>query len=544
MPGRYLILLVISFTVLLLSPAWAVSNNFTISVSTTLAMPTGDVLHYLRPAGSDTNCNGTANVDDSVGVRPNCGWATPNHSINCGDVIVTAAGSYSGFGTFNNGNWGTVSNCPSTSGGIDGMGGIYFAVLLCAGPDVGSCSVNGGSVEAFRVDQSHWAVEGFTATQNTNATAGCYNAENDSSEQKFVAFINDIASTCDLSGYTASGGGCGSVCGSFDYMAAVGVLAFNAANSISPFCGSGISMSPGVPDKTLSGTHIFIAGYFGAYNTNAPGGCTVGRSPPHSDGEGIIFDTYAGGYSGGYNKQVVLEQAVIWHSGNACVEAFPNGNGTSDDLAQYKVLNVTCYSNEQDSQANCNGELFLNNVYPTSTGSWTVQKNIFYAPNTPPCVGATGAGAVVTNNPTHPTLANPPINISGNYIWSATPPTTNTTGPNNTYVVNGPGPTFNAPWVFGTNTYADPGLASPNSLFSSSPNCAGYASVTDCMNTGFSVYAHVTPSIAPTTIGYAPPGACTPDPLFPIWLKGIVYLQWDGTKVVQKAGLITMPCGM
>ena len=29
--------------------------------------------------------------------------------------------------------------------GIDGKGGIYFAVLLCAGPYVTSCAVNGGA---------------------------------------------------------------------------------------------------------------------------------------------------------------------------------------------------------------------------------------------------------------------------------------------------------------------------------------------------------------------------------------------------------------
>lgn len=64
------------------------------------------------------------------------------------------------------------------------------------------------------------------------------------------------------------------------------------------------------------------------------------------------------------------------------------------------------------------------------------------------------------------------------------------------------------------------------------------------MNTGYSVYAKMTPSTAPTTLGYQPPSTtCTPDPLYPTWLKGIVYLQWDGASLTENAGLITKPCG-
>jgi hypothetical protein len=44
--------------------------------------------------------------------------------------------------------------------------------------------------------------------------------------------------------------------------------------------------------------------------------------------------------------------------------------------------------------------------------------------------------------------------------------------------------------------------------------------------------------------GYRPPGPCAPDPNFPMWLKGIVYLHWNGTSLTENAGLVNGPCGM
>ncbi len=97
-------------------------------------------------------------------------WKTPKHAVDCGDVVIAAAGAYGGTTSpFGTNDWGTVSNCPSTAGGIDGTGGVYFATLLCAGPDLGSCAVSASSEEAFRVDASNWAVEGFTATSGAQA---------------------------------------------------------------------------------------------------------------------------------------------------------------------------------------------------------------------------------------------------------------------------------------------------------------------------------------------------------------------------------------
>ena len=159
-------------------------------------------IYYISPTGNDAN----------AGTSSSKAWATPHHPVQCGDVIIAAAGSYGEY-IFGVNSWGAVSNCPSTKGGIDGTGGIYFATLLCAGPRITSCSVNGGAHEAFRVTELNWAVEGFTATQNSTATGGCYIAtSNTSATLHHIAFVNDIAINCDYGGFgtyswTPPGGG-------------------------------------------------------------------------------------------------------------------------------------------------------------------------------------------------------------------------------------------------------------------------------------------------------------------------------------------------
>jgi hypothetical protein len=151
--------------------------------------------YYLSPSGSDANS----------GTSPAAPWLTPQHNVQCGDVVVAAAGNYPAgtYGTqFGANNWGAVSSCPSTSGGIDGKGGVYFAVLLCAGPAITSCTISGGGNEAVRVDQSNWAVEGFSGTQQQGSEAGCFSATSESAANlHHIAFINDMALNCSLAGF-------------------------------------------------------------------------------------------------------------------------------------------------------------------------------------------------------------------------------------------------------------------------------------------------------------------------------------------------------
>ena len=454
--------------------------------------------------------------------------------MNCGDVIIAAPGAYNN-NQFGVGNWGAVSKCPSTSGGIDGKGGTYFAVLLCGGPDVTSCTVDGGGQEAFRVDSSNWAVEGFEGTQQAAASeggfaVGCFSATSETSATlHHIAFINDIANGGDAAGfgsysYTGPGGG-------VDQFALVGAIAYNAAPSQGGggICGSGISIIPVNGPDTSSGTHIFVSGAFSYKNINAPVGAGC-----NTDGEGLIFDSWG---IQPYKYQAVVEQNAFWANGGPGFEAFPQGNFTSDDQATIVVFNNTSYGNYQDPLHQGSGELLLNQVYPT-TGSYTFTNNIFEATK-----GSSGNGTVYgaaidcTNGCPESVLS-----IDGNYIWNSNSPTSTKAGGANTQAYySGTGQGANFPW--GTNTFDDPKLANAGALPSSAPSCSGSANTTACM-TAAGVPADMTPSGGAAGKGYQPPGSCTPDKYYPTWLKGVVYLKASGATLTENEGLITKPCDL
>jgi hypothetical protein len=451
--------------------------------------------------------------------------------VQCGDVIIAAAGTYSA-GQFGVGSWGTVGSCPSSSGGIGGAGGIYFATVLCAGPKLTSCNVNGGSNEAFRIDQSNWAAEGFYGTQLASANGGCYSATSETAATlHHIAFINDVAVNCALAGFDSySWNG---LTGGVDQQAVVGTITFNGAPSTngSGLCGSGISLIPVNGPDTSAGTHVFVAGSFAYKNVNAPVGAGC-----NTDGEGLIFDSW-GIFS--YRNQAVVEQNAFWANGSAGFEAFPQGNRSSQDEAPIVVFNNTTYGNYRDPKNPGGGELLFNQIYPTGTGSYTITNNIFEA-----TVGSAGNNGSTTVRGAEIDCLNScaQVVISGNYIWNSNPPTTTSTGGENTHAwINNVD--SGAAWPWGTNTYNDPGLANPGALLSAAPDCSSYATTTACMS-GLGVVADLMPSGGAVGKGYQLPAACTADAFYPTWLKGVVYLSWDGSSLTESGGLITKPCNL
>ena len=510
------------------SPVLPIAQT-TVSVTVAPAPPSSAVpfvaLHtyFMAPGGSDSNSGADAAH----------AWATPNHAVKCGDVIIAAAGAYTA-ANYGTNHWGAVSNCPSTSGGIDGAGGVYFAVVLCAG-SLGACTVNGGSAEAFRVDQSNWAVEGFQGTQNPTGNSGCFigTSETSGATRHHIAFINDMAVNCDSQGFATYSWT--SPASGVDQTAVVGAITYNASPSTGSPCASGISIIPYNGSDASGGTHIFVAGNFGYKNINAPSGATC-----NTDGEGLIFDSWA---CGSFKYQAAAEQNVWWANGSAGFEAYPNHAScpSGSDIAQVYVFGNTSYGNNQDTHhtGGGEGELYLNQLYPVSGSTiYNVTGNIFAATMAKAGQATVyGASGYVNNAVTSP------VSASGNYIWQSNPGTRFTAGgPNTDVYVNGTRNTTS--WPFGANTYANPGFANPSALPTGAPNCAGYANTTDCMNAGYGVYAALTPSGGASGYGYKPPGPCAPDPYFPPWLKGIVYLRWDGAALTEASGLVTKPCGL
>lgn len=502
--------------------------------------------------------------------------------IVCGDVVLvnsgTATGGFGDGGT----DFPTVGGpCPSISGGIDGSGGIYFAILLCAGPDVMSCrmdtSSSGGS--AIWVNASNWAIEGFWARTKPDGS-NCFTANTafgTASTKHHVAFINDMANTCGDSGFSTAFGPSSF---SFDQTAIVGVSAYDAANSrtFGNECGSAISIIPDNGLDTSSGTHIYIAGVYLGHNTNTePNGCNVAGSG-HTDGENIVADSYGGTGAAGYLYQTVIEQALLWFSGGSNLQIFAVNPGSphhvdTDDKAQYFVSDMTAYAGDQDSSTNtsCMADLHLHNIAPNSgsvTSSWYDIRNSIVLATVNTC-GAKGVAQsyAMNMNPFDSTAAQfsgqGQIAITLNYIWNSAAPTSNVYNATNNNIfyednrstngcANGTARCTNFP--FGTNTYSDPGLTNIASLWSTAPDCTGYENVTTCMINKYTVDVFSTPSIAPTTMGYQKPGPCSTKRLsngtnaFPNWLKGIVYLHASGftntATIVQKTGLITKPCGV
>jgi hypothetical protein len=481
--------------------------------------------YYLSPTGSDGN----------AGTSPSAPWATPKHAVACGDVIVAAAGTYQ-TGQFGAASWGTVSGCPSTSGGIDGAGGIYFATVVCAGPNLASCQVDGGANEAFRVDASNWAVEGFSGTQPASANGGCFSATSETSAPlHHIAFINDMAVHCALAGFDSySWNG---TTGGVDQQAVVGTIAFDGAPSTNGtgLCGSGISLIPADGPDTSAGTHVFVAGSFSYKNVNAPSGAGC-----NTDGEGLIFDSWG---IAAYTHQAAAEQNAFWANGSAAIEAFPQGDGSTDDQATIVMMGNTSYGNHQDPKNPGGGELDLNGIYPRSgVNSYTFTDNLFEATLAMPGKSGTGSvlGATIACKNDCPEAV---LSIGQNFIWNNASPSTTMSGGENTSAWYS-GTDQGASWPWGTNVYGDPGFASPGALPAAAPDCSKYTNTTDCMNTGYGVAASLTPGGGAAGKGYQPPGACKADPYYPAWLKGVVYLTWNGSALTENPGLITQPCGM
>jgi hypothetical protein len=553
----------------------------------------------MSPTGNDSN----------NGLTPTTAWATPNHPVVCGDVIIAATGTYTGnqYGTPLSYGSGTVSNCPSTSGGIDGTGGIYFAILLCATPlqcnVVGATNSNGTAEVQFLT--SNWAAEGFVVNGQNNK-AGCFNAWTyGASVIHHDAFINDICYNAGA-GFNIGGQATGN-----DQSAMVGVVAYNAAQT-EGVCSSGISVIPENGPDTSSGTHIFIAGAFmydnidgicdadgsgsattasasaasGASsisvasvshwavdmpiadtgsawynnaNTNAipfgtyitsitgSGPYTVGLSKnvgsggvangdtivalTVSDGEGIILYPWDN-----YSYQGVVEQSVLWGNGSTGLQV---GCSPSQPCAStVYAFGNTIYGNEQDYKLDGGrDDLGTNNEM-----LFHVSNNLVQATVTQPFGSATN-NTIGTGQPVNAANFSVPSNdtVSGNFFKSASGaicPQGYTCNSGNDALYYGGSPQAG-------NTYVAPGFANPGGLPSSAPNCTGYTNAVTCMNNAYSVYADMTPSASGTSgKGYLPPGPCTSDSYYPTWLKGIVYLQWNGSSITENSGLVTKPCGM
>ncbi|HUB63925.1 MAG TPA: hypothetical protein VL996_05675 [Methylocella sp.] len=465
--------------------------------------------YYMSPTGSDSN----------NGLTTSTPWLTYNgngHTINCGDIVYAMSGTYTSSANF--ASISTVpSNCPSTSGGLDGTGGIYFAQIICMTPFECFASSKGTGYPAVKFSANYWAIQGFVLS-SANADGGCVGIEPGSATTiHHIAVVNTICNGAHANGFSSypHSANHGS-----DYIVYIGDIAYNAAQGTDE-CYSGFSVyEPVIQDKN-SGTHIFLAGNFSWGNAHAE----CGSGTIDSDGNGFILDDWGGVQIGqsAYTGTGVVRDNISWDNNGDGISI--GGNGTT--AATIKIYNNTAYGNSQGTIAPYGGdELFMGTVQ--GTGPVSISNNLFVSTNyTYKVTGHFGStnGATAYNYTVQCYACTTAATVSGNYIFNSA---------NTSYQEwsNRPGsPAF----VFGSNTLStSPGFASPPAHGAiGAPNCSSYATTTACMAT---VIADFAPSGGAIGLGYQKPsGTCNNagDSDFPTWMKGIIPI-----------GLITLPCGM
>jgi hypothetical protein len=506
-------------------------------------------LYYLSPSGSDNNS----------GTSPSEAWLTPDHAVDCGDVIIAAAGSYTN--QFNQ-SWGAVSNCPSTSGGIDGQGGVYFATLLCAGPDLEACQVNSGANNfAFDIEQeSNWAVEGFKTTtdgsDDSNQVTPAYDGACGGNKgpcngvYHHFAFINDIAYNS-ADGFGPSGYDQQGIYG-VDYLAIVGDIAQNSAqgNPNSQYCVAAIDIVAPANFDTKPGTHLYEYGDF-SYNNQTS--CAT-------DVENYMFDTWD---ANGYSNQGVSQNNMGWLSGRFGFNVFDQQITTTTATAF--ILNNTFYGANQLNVSDwADGDINVENSNSSGTTIWgglTIQNNLVQE-------NQAWQGGNDAQGPVYAFLlggayTNVTVGGSGsqNYFNGLA------TQCNGDECLPSTEPygavSFGTLAELGTNYYTSPAFNNPSDLVSNRsgvPNCTGFTNTTACMGYNANTKTLTNPSaiydLQPTASGASTAGYQLPSTTcvtsgsiytyYPAWLKGVVYLQWNSSTqtITENSDLVTKPCGL
>lgn len=465
------------------------SATVTVLPASPTPAPSSGTTYYIAPASAGGN-------DRNDGRSANAPWLSPHHSLNCGDLILAAAGSYDAQ-YFNVGSWGTVS-CPA---------GNNVAWLKCAQFD--TCRISTSSMSgAMWIDRSYWGVQGWEVTTQKGGTEPtCFVVApnwNNPVEVHHVILANNVANGCQSGGISTANHP-GLMIG-VDYLTIVGNIAYNSTQGTSQ-CYTGISVYAPILSDSLPGTHIYLAGNF-AWNNFDPDRCAGG---PATDGEGLMFDELDASNQGlpkPYAGQVVADNNILIGNGGPGLQVDHNNAGSGPWATVYSRHN-TMWGNNHD--------LTLTSWAPGEFlwGTVTNTHSLYDLGVTNLAKGGGGhpvAGFSVLDSP-----------INTNTIsdgWAYSPWGTNY------QALTSPGLSISSNNTFGN----DPQFANP--VVPGVPNCGGYASVTACMAP---VIANFTPNdTAAKAYGYQKPSSTSvSDPLFPQWLCGVTNFP---------AGLVTMGC--
>ncbi len=408
---------------------------------------------YMSPTGRDSQAGTSAAAP----------WATPNHALNCGDVILASPGNYPNLSA-----WGTVS-CPTENN---------VAWLKCATFDACKISITSGNqyYAGMQVGQSYWGVQGWEVTTSAS-TGACFFAypATPSANIHHIIFANDIANGCGQSGFEMSPNGSAGV----DYFVVIGNIAYNAVQG-SYNCTSGVNTFKPVASDSLPGTHIYFAGNF-AYENVEPSTCAGGKA---TDGQGFFFDTTAP-----YSQQMVMDNNIAIFNGGSGIKSYLNASDNA--VAKMYFRHNTVGGNETGG---VNGAVCAEIGLQSSVSAELID-NLIVSGVQNACSGSSSLYllGIMSGDSSVQVYSNYAYNAWGNYV--------STYGSNVTFGRNASGTNPNFPII--TKPAA--------------PDCGQFSSVPNCMA---SLVADLTPQTAAAkSYGYQVPQLIPVyDPFFPQWL--------------------------
>jgi hypothetical protein len=436
------------------------SPNLSPATSASFTVTVAPVTYYLSPTGSDSN--------SGLSSEP---WLSPDHPVNCGDMIIAASSSAYDQQNFAQGKWGPVTCTTGSTASV--------AWLKCETFD--SCKIAANYQNAMWVTSSYWGVQGWEVSA-TGGQASCFASYPPTSTANLhhIIFANDIANGCYGAGFENIPNGSAGT----DYFVLIGNIAYNAAQQTIQ-CGSGISIFEPAQSDTLSGTHIYVAGNYTWANVD--GNPCAGGTP--TDGEGIIFDTLDGL---GYTQQAVMENNVSFLNGSSGLRV------DKTTTAPVYIVNNTSFGNNTDTNLDSSwcGEITLQQADGVQVSNNVAMTN-----------SAIGCGA----NPNYA-------------LYVAEGDNTDVVANNFADGISGlnagqnasTGFSFAASNILGVN----PQFVSPPMTNPGPPNCTGTGNVAQCMS---STFAGLLPQASSAVgLGILPlGGAVTSDPLFPMWLCNV-----------------------
>lgn len=411
--------------------------------------------YYIAPASDGGN-------DSNNGTSSSTPWLTPNHSVNCGDVLIALPGVYAETSMRYN-TWGTVT-CP---------GNNNVAWVECQTPFACTMSAvanNNGVV----ITANYWGVQGFAVTTASSTNSSCFGSADG---VHHIIFANDVAANC---------GGYGISAQDSDYVIIVGNAVYNGA-TYSGTCNSGLGILVPANSDSLAGTHIYIAGNFSWGNVD-PNPCNGGTP---TDGEGVNLDTIS---QNSYTGQIVVENNIFAYNGGPGVEAYLNNSSTPSPIT---IDRNTIYDNETGGTTNSCAEILLQASGNTNVFQNLIQQTVSSACNGPSATyllwtggGDFGSTVVLTNNFGDSASGHNFQNYPDNVVYGNT---------------------------FGTS----PAFSSPTEP--SSPSCSSYTTVPACMASMISGFTPGTTSAK--SYGYqSVSSASVYNPLFPQWLCSVTNL--------------------